>query len=216
MWAAAGDGGKLRRRGLGGRADDARARERRLRIPNPPCLLLLHPAHPALPAHFARPCPTSPDLARPRPASRSPTRLGRTLMTRWTIGISLSCTLNTTMSPERNGVNPMCRNKMSPRWNAGSMLRWREGHDDCRLSRMTGGRSIAVRRGRLAVRLGGALRCGAKVFQHLPERTTTTGLSEDVTTMSDFQIIKAEHTIIERLRTWCASCGRTQTASGGG
>ena len=31
----------------------------------------------------------------------------------------------------------------------------------------------------------------------LPESTTTTGLSDDVTTMSDFQIISAEQTIID-------------------
>ena len=45
-----------------------------------------------------------------------------TLMTLCTIGISLSATLKTTISPARNGVKPMCKNKMSPRWKAGSML----------------------------------------------------------------------------------------------
>ena len=37
--------------------------------------------------------------------------------------------------------------------------------------------------------------------------TTTTGLSDSVTTIRLFQIISAEQTIIARLSTWCAICG---------
>ena len=40
----------------------------------------------------------------------------------------------------------------------------------------------------------------------LPLSTTTTGLSDDVTTMRLFQIMSAEQTIIARFSTWCAIC----------
>ena len=47
-------------------------------------------------------------------------------------------------------------------------------------------------------------RSDVKVGAHLS--TTTTGLSDSVTTIKLFQIISAEHTIIARLSTWCANC----------
>ena len=43
-------------------------------------------------------------------------------------------------------------------------------------------------------------------------RTTTTGDSDSVTTINPFHIISAEHTIIARLSTWCASCARANHA----
>jgi|TARA_B110001469_G_C9383219_1_gene198496 hypothetical protein len=45
---------------------------------------------------------------------------------------------------------------------------------------------------------------GIGQLEHLS--TTTTGLSLSVMTMRLFQIMRAEHTIIARLSTWCASC----------
>jgi hypothetical protein len=44
-----------------------------------------------------------------------------------------------------------------------------------------------------------------KAGSMLPLSTTTTGLSDDVMTMRLFQIMSAEHTIMARLRNWCAS-----------
>lgn len=44
-----------------------------------------------------------------------------TFITRCTMGISLSLILNTTTSPARSGSSPLFRNRMSPRWNAGSI-----------------------------------------------------------------------------------------------
>ena len=48
-----------------------------------------------------------------------------------------------------------------------------------------------------SVDLGGMV--GDRVLRHL--KTTTTGLSDSVTTMRLFQIIRAEQTIIARLST---------------
>ena len=50
----------------------------------------------------------------------------------------------------------------------------------------------------------------ASVPPHL--KTTTTGLSDSVTTIRLFQIMSAEQTIIARLSTWCASCVQQATA----
>ena len=47
----------------------------------------------------------------------------------------------------------------------------------------------------------------------LPLRTTTTGDSDSVTTMSPFHIISAEQTIMAKLSTWCASCTRDNSES---
>ena len=44
-----------------------------------------------------------------------------------------------------------------------------------------------------------------KAGSMLPLSTTTTGLSDSVITIRLFQIMSAEHTIIARLSTWCAS-----------